>query len=42
MKRWLFGKEFIIYDTFDNILFLVKQIAKFKSEFTKSMPLMQQ
>ena len=53
MKRWLFGKEFRTYDSFDNILFLVKQIAKFiitsnvnqmlsKSEFTKSIPLMQQ
>ena len=53
MKLWLFGKEFRTYDTFDNQLFLVKQIAKFirisnvsqilnKSEFTKSIPLMQQ
>ena len=42
MKLWLLGKEFIIYDTFDNPLFLVKQIAKFKSEFMKSIPLMQQ
>ena len=53
MKWRLFGKEFIIYDTFDNPLFLVKQIAKFirtsnvnqmlsKSEFTKSILLMQQ
>ena len=53
MKWRLFGKEFIIYDTFGNPLFLVKQIAKFirtsnvnqmlsKSEFTKSIPLMQQ
>ena len=29
MKLWLFGKEFRTYDTFDNPLFLVKQIAKF-------------
>ena len=29
MKLWLFGKEFRAYDTFDNQLFLVKQIAKF-------------
>ena len=53
MKLWLLGKEFIIYDTFDNQLFLVKQIAKFiitpnvsqmlsKSEFMKSISLMQQ
>ena len=53
MKRWLFGKEFRIYDTFDNTLFLVKQIAESiitpnvsqmlsKSEFIKNIPLMQQ
>ena len=53
MKLWLFGKEFRTYDTFDNQLFLVKQIAKFirtsnisqvlsKSEFIKNIPLMQQ
>ena len=53
MKRWLFGKEFRTYDTFDNTLFLVKQIAKFiitlnvsqilsKSEFMKNISLMQQ
>ena len=29
MKLWLFGKEFRIYDTFDNPLFLVKPNAKF-------------
>ena len=29
MKWRLFGKEFRTYDTFDNQLFLVKQIAKF-------------
>ena len=51
MKWRLFGKEFIIYDTFCNPLFLVKQIAKFiitpnvsqvlnKSEFIKNIPLM--
>ena len=53
MKLWLLGKEFRAYDTFDNQLFLVKQIAKFirtpnvsqvlnKSEFIKNIPLMQQ
>ena len=30
LMEWrLFGKEFIIYDTFGNPLFLVKQITKF-------------
>ena len=53
MKLWLFGKESRAYDTFDNQLFLVKQIAKFirtsnvsqvlnKSEFTKSIALIEQ
>ena len=60
-KRWLFGKEFIIYDTkefrtydtFDNPLFLVKQITKFiitlnvsqtlnKSEFMENIALIEQ
>ena len=53
MKLWLFGKEFIIYDTFDNQLFLVKQIAKFirapnvsqilnKSDFMENISLIEQ
>ena len=53
MKLWLFGKEFKIYDTFDNTLFLVKQIAKFiitpnvsqmlsKSEFMENISLIEQ
>ena len=53
MKLWLFGKEFRTYDTFDNPLFLVKQIAKFirtsnvsqilnKSEFMENISLIEQ
>ena len=53
MKLWLFGKEFRTYDTFDNTLFLVKQIAKFiitlnvsqtlnKSEFMENISLIEQ
>ena len=53
MKRWLFRKEFKIYDTFDNTLFLMKQITKFirtsnasqilnKSEFMENISLIEQ
>ena len=53
MKLQLFGKEFRAYDTFDNQLFLVKQIAKSirtpnvsqmlsKSEFMENIPLIEQ
>ena len=53
MKRQLFIEEFRIYDTFDNQLFLVKQIAKFiitpniskmlsKSEFMENISLIEQ
>ena len=53
MKLWLFGKEFRTYDTFDNTLFLMKQIAKFiitpnvsqmlsKSEFMENIFLIEQ
>ena len=53
MKLWLFGKEFRTYDTFDNTLFLVKQIAKSiitpnvsqmlsKSEFMENISLIEQ
>ena len=53
MEWRLFGKEFRTYDTFDNTLFLVKQIAKFirapnvsqilsKSEFMENISLIEQ
>ena len=53
MKLWLFENEFRAYDTFDNQLFLVKQIDKFirtsnvsqmlsKSEFMENISLVEQ